>query len=472
MLGPAMSNADTAKTHTLHKPSARSDSPPTLTFSVLDGPDRGMTATSSTRRAVLGRGEDCDVRLADPAVSAFHAEFVARDGSIDVRDLGSRNGTLVGGIVVRDGSLTPGTTVQLGSTSVCVTLGDPAAVVASKSLAFGELVGVSTAMREAFAALERISRTDLSVLLQGETGTGKDLAARALHSASARHAGPFVTLDCSSIPPGLAESTLFGHTKGSFTGATERREGVFATAASGTLFLDEVGELPLDLQPKLLRALERREIVPVGGAKTIAIDVRFVSASWRDLRALVNRGAFREDLYHRLAQVRVRLPSLADRPDDVKPLVQHFLSRIPWSTTAARSIDPAALEMLATRSYPGNVRELKYTVERAAMLADGAVITADDLAFERRLDVERQRASAAGSSDADRASVAPESADASLEPFKDAKRTIVDDFERRYLARLLERAGTNISKAARLAGLERQSLRELLRRHGLRGQDE
>jgi DNA-binding NtrC family response regulator len=335
-------------------------------------------------------------------------------------------------------------------------------------------------MRELYAMLERLARTDLTVLIEGDTGTGKEVAARALHELGRRKSEPFVVLDCTAIPPNLAESVLFGHEKGAFTGANERRIGLFEAAHGGTLFIDELGELPVDLQPKLLRVLERREVVAVGASKPRPVDVRIVSATWRDTRTLVNQGTFREDLYYRLAQARVRLPTLMERPEDIKPLVQHFLAKIPWDVEAARAITNEALESIATRSFPGNVRELKTTVERVAMLAEGATIGSGDLAFERILAVERGRSAPRGmrmsalppqpGSQPGSQPQLPDFDDDAIEPFKEAKRTLIDDFEKGYLARLLARAGTNISRAASLAGIERQSLRDLLKKHGLRGE--
>ena len=415
-------------------------------------------------RLLVGRGLTCDVQLDDRTVSEFHVELTVGEHGVMVRDLGSRNGTRVGDTRVHLAEVPFGTAIGVGDTELRLERGEKRAPERSTGSSFGALVGASPIMRELYALLERLARTDLAVLVEGETGTGKELAARALHEHGKRKAGPFVVLDCTAIPQNLAESILFGHEKGAFTGAGERRIGMFEAAAGGTLFLDEVGELPLELQPKLLGVLERREVTPVGGTKARPVDVRIVSASWRDLRQLVNRGAFREDLYYRLAQTWVRMPSLSERAEDVRPLVQHFLARIPWNVTAARSITSEALDGIASRTFNGNVRELKSVVERAAMLADGATITEDDLAFERMMAGEKSRA---------RVPLAPEADDAgdAIEPFKEAKRTLVDDFERKYVARLVARVGTNVSRAAAIAGIERQTLRDLLRRHGIRSDE-
>ncbi|MDB4994383.1 MAG: hypothetical protein JWM74_1815 [Myxococcaceae bacterium] len=474
---------DDVRTRTLETP-ASSITTTSLRVTVVEGPDTGKTAVLSSTRAILGRAASSEMALSDPTVSQFHAELRVEDGGVMVVDLGSRNGTRAGDVVLKSGIVPFGAELVLGSTKVKIEQGERYSPERSGATSFGGLVGSSAIMRELYAMLERLARTDLTVLIEGDTGTGKEVAARALHELGRRAAGPFVVLDCTAIPPNLAESVLFGHEKGAFTGANDRRIGLFEAAHGGTLFIDELGELPADLQPKLLRVLERREVVAVGASKPRPVDVRIVSATWRDTRTLVNQGTFREDLYYRLAQARVRLPTLMERPEDIKPLVQHFLAKIPWDVEAARAITNEALESIATRSFPGNVRELKTTVERVAMLAEGATIAPGDLAFERILAVERGRTAPRGmrmsalppqpssQSESQRASQPslPPSADDAIENFKDAKRTLIDDFEKGYLARLLARAGTNISRAASLAGIERQSLRDLLKKHGLRGE--
>jgi DNA-binding NtrC family response regulator len=324
-------------------------------------------------------------------------------------------------------------------------------------------------MRTLFDLLARLARTSLSVLVEGETGTGKELAARALHAASPQAQGPFVVLDCTAIPATLAESVLFGHEKGAFTGARDARPGFFEAADGGTVFLDEVGELSAELQPKLLRVLERREVVRVGATRARAVAFRVVAATWRDLRALVNQGRFREDLYHRLAQARVAIPPLRQRPDDVPLLVERFLAAREKGTEGARAIAPDALADLVRRPFPGNVRELRNLVDRVAGLAAGPVITPADLAFERMLLGDGDRAPASVTP-AGRTSVLPPAGD-ELMPFKDAKRTVIDEFERAYLEQLLARNGS-IIKLAAVARVERHYLGALLRKHGLRGDDE
>ncbi|MGZ3422640.1 MAG: sigma 54-interacting transcriptional regulator [Polyangiales bacterium] len=427
------------------------------------GPEAGQSIPLARRVAVIGRSPAADVRLTDPTVSSFHFEVAATPGGVQVVDLASANGTLYGGARIERAIVPNGAMLNVGRSIVRLDLDAPFAPEATDVPAFGELRGASRPMRELFSMMERLVRTDLGVLIEGATGTGKELVARALHDQSRRASGPFVVLDCTAIPATLAESLLFGHEKGAFTGAVDRRIGVFEAAQGGTIFLDEIGELPLELQPKLLRVLERREVQRVGGTSPKKIDVRVLCATWRDVRAMINQGKFREDLYFRLAQVRMTVPSLKERPDDVPLLVQHFLARVPREVQAARSIDAPALEELARREYPGNVRELKSTVERASMTAAGDVITLSDLAFERMLTGQRTHAPAP-------APTLPPPPGA-LEKFKDAKRTLIEDFERDYLQRLLAKTGNNLSRAAQIAGIERHHLRDLLRKHGLRSED-
>ncbi len=451
------------RTRTLQLPKARRGAPtPSLRVVITAGPDQGATFEIAKPRAIVGRAEGSDVRLSDPTVSQFHVELEPTREGVRLKDLDSHNGTYVGEVRVEEGQMPFGSELVVGATRARIERAEDFVAEESGASSFGGLVGASKPMREVYALLERLAKTDLSVLLEGPTGTGKDVAARALHEAGARSGGPFVTLDCTAIPPTLAESVLFGHEKGAFTGATERRIGMLEAASSGTIFFDELGELPLDLQPKLLRVLERREVVPVGGTKPRPIDVRVVSATLRDLRSMVNRHAFREDLYFRIAQTRVRLPALHERAEDVKPLVQFFIAGLSSRVKAARAIANDALDAMAAREYSGNVRELKNTVERLAMLAAGPTITLADLTFDRMIDGARGGRR--------RGDVAP-SDSTPIEPFKEAKRTVIDEFEKGYVARLLARTGTNVSRAASLAGIERQSLRDLLKKHGLGGED-
>lgn len=415
----------------------------------------------------VGRTAAADVWLDDPAVSAFHVELISLPHGVLVKDAGSRNGTFVaGGIRIVEGVVPPGTMLMVGTTTLRVDRIESGPRTAAPELAsFGRLRASSAMMRSLFAVLSRVAPTELSILIEGQTGTGKELVADAIHRASPRANGPFSILDCTSVPRALAESVLFGHERGAFTGAEEARPGIFEAGEGGTVFIDEIGELPLDLQPKLLRVLEKREVVRIGGNRTIPVNVRVIAATWRDLRKMVNQGQFREDLYFRIAQARVGIPPLSDRADDIPALVYHFLQSLPPKAPGARMITREALEELKARAWPGNVRELRSTVERAAMLAQGASITPADLGFERLIAGERNRAPAPATAALNADAPAPEA----LPDFKAAKRSLVDEFERGYLASLLERSGDNLTRASAISGIERHHLRDLLRKHGLRG---
>ena len=409
------------------------------------------------RNAVVGRSPTADVRLSDKMVSAFHFELTTCEQGVQLSDLHSTNGTFHGSVRVVTAVLASGTVLELGTTRLRIDVDAALPSSVTEATSFGELRGTATVMRELFETLAKLSRTDLSLLIEGATGSGKELAARAVHTVSARRSSPFVVLDCTALPGALAESILFGHEKGAFTGAIDARPGVFEQADGGTVFLDEIGELPIELQPKLLRVLERREVVRVGGRDVRPLRFRVVSATWRDLRAMINQGRFREDLYYRVAQARVAMPSLRERAEDIPLLVADMLRGRPADAVGARSIAPEALVELSRREFPGNVRELRSVIERSAAMAEGDVISAADLAFERMLVSDARRVE--------------EVSDEAMEPFKEAKRSLIDDFERGYLKRLLERSGNKLSRAARMAQLERHTLRDLFRKHGLRDND-
>jgi DNA-binding NtrC family response regulator len=314
--------------------------------------------------------------------------------------------------------------------------------------------------------------------------------ARALHRASKRLAGPLVVQDCSALPRDLVESVLFGHERGAFTGATERRAGSFEQANGGTLFLDEIGELPLDLQPKLLRALESREVRRVGGAHTTPVDVRVIAATHRDLRAMVGAGTFREDLYYRLGVVTVELPALRQRRDDIpllaQTLLEQFCKRHP--EMGPRSLAAPVLERLSAQPWPGNVRELRNVIERAASLCDASEITVDDLLpagvsrapmvpaqslGARTVDAVIAGAASGVAHDGVASPTAPGAVPDELAalPFKDAKARVLESFEPAYLRALLVKHHGNITRSAAAAGLTRYHLRELCKRYGLRDTD-
>ena len=409
---------------------------------VIEGPDTGMSYTSDGPVTVIGTHETAQLRLTDPTVSRFHCELRVHDGNAMLTDLGSRNGTRVGDVVVHRGELAGAVTLALGRTKVwCEPAGDHVVVPLSERTRFGLLVGQSRAIRAVFRVLERAAGCDLPLLLQGETGTGKDLAAQSVHQESARARGPLVVVDCGSLPPGLLESELFGHEQGAFTGASARRIGAFEAAAGGTIFLDEIGELSLDLQPKLLRALEAKRIRRVGGREDIAIDARVIAATNRNLREEVNARRFRSDLYFRIAVLELVLPPLRERPDDLPLIRDEILAAAGASeaeTTTLRSDE--VLQQLVQHAWPGNARELRNYLERALALNEAAPITAGD---------------------------GPPTIDA-REKMRVMRKKWLDYFETRYLRDLLATHGDNISAAARAAGIDRVHLYRMLARNGLR----
>jgi transcriptional regulator with GAF, ATPase, and Fis domain len=436
---------------------------------VTDGPDRGAQITVARSRITLGRSAVNDLVLTDTSVSGTHAEFIIGEGGVQLHDLDSTNGTFVQNVRVRQAWIDPGMIVKLGKTEVELLSADEVQVPISGQDHFGAMYGASPGMREVFATLERVAPTEMSVLIGGETGTGKELVARALHDESHRERGPFVVLDCGSLPRELAEAAILGHKKGAFTGAVSDRPGCFEEAHGGTLFLDEIGELPLDLQPKLLRVLDRREVQRIGESQVRKVDVRVVAATHRDLRMMVGQGQFREDLYFRLSVMSVELPPLRERGHDVLMLAERFLEDFvrshPLGITRP-TLSDSAKEGLLHEPFPGNVRQLKNIIQRAAHLCRHSVIEPSDLHLGRR---EHPRGINSASTSGDEQAAPSGGMDPALydQPFKDAKQVMVDNFERAYFGRLLGKTDNNLSRAAAEAGITRYYLRELLKRLGM-----
>jgi DNA-binding NtrC family response regulator len=405
--------------------------------------------------ATVGRHKTNDLVLDDPSVSGVHLELHRVGDRVHARDASSTNGTWIGSHRVFEIELAAGGELLVGSTLLRLDIDERATPAAlSSGFSFGELVGQSNEMRELFATLERISPKELTVLVQGETGTGKEEVARAIHARSPRASAPFVVIDATSLPESLAESLLFGHEKGAFTGADQRRIGLFEAAHGGTVFLDEIGELPAAVQSKFLRVLERREVMRVGGTTATKIDVRVIAATHRDLRNEIDGGRFREDLFFRLAQVRVFLPPLRDRPDDVAILCQKLLQQMTSEDQAPILIEADALAHLQAQPWPGNVRELRNVLARASALATGGAV--------RRSDV-------AGEGDGFRGTREERSALDLSGTFATAKQHAIERFESAYLAALMKRSGGNLSVAAREADIARHHLRDLLKKRGLYG---
>ncbi len=416
----------------------------------------------------VGAHPDNDLVVGDPTVSRFHCVIERFEDGWLVRDLDSTNGTWVDGVRVREAYLRPGNRIRLG-------LDVELAFDASDELVeprpggyteLGELVGTSPAMRRVMATVERIARTNVTVVVLGETGTGKEVVARTLHALSRRARHPFVVVDCAAVPRDLIESELFGHERGAFTGATLSRRGLFEAAQGGTVFIDEVGELDLDLQPRLLRVLERREVRRVGAAHPTRVDVRIVAATHRDLGDMVAQGRFRADLFYRLGVVRIELPALRDRREDIPLLAQRLLERLSEvHTGSVPSLSSEALRVLYAYDWPGNVRELAHVLESALALAEGPVIAPEHL--PRHLFGGTSPRTGGDETTAQLARPAPPLRGDDLPAFKTAKERWVALFERDYLEALMARCGHNLTAAARSAGIDRKHLRHLLRKHGI-----
>ncbi len=411
----------------------------------------------------LGSNPQNDVVLPDDTVSRSHAEIVRTPEGILVRDLGSTNGTFLGPIRVREVFLAEVQRFRLGRTELTFESADEVIdIVPSRAEKLEGLVGGSMAMRAVFAVIERVAPTDLTALITGETGTGKELASRAIHALSPRASGPFEVFDCGAVASSLVEAELFGHERGAYTGAHQARAGVFERAHRGTVFLDELGELPLPVQAALLRVLEQREVRRVGGREVRPVDVRVVAATNRDLLDEVEAGRFRRDLYYRLAVVEMKLPPLRDRLMDLPMLVRHLL-RTSGFDHPVREVSPQVLEAFSAWHWPGNVRELRNVLLRAIPFCDGSVLTLD--ALPEAL-VEAQARSTDPGEESDHSQTL--SMPGPEEQFHAAKDRLLESFERHYLETLLERTEGNLSRAARLAGVDRRTIARMLKRHGVK----
>jgi len=400
-----------------------------------------------TDTVVVGRNEACDLVLDDRKVSAVHVELVATEKGVRVRDLGSRNGTHIGDTRIAEVYLLKHTFVSLGDSMVEFTPSGPSEVDVPDLGGFGPLVGQSPGMRAVFERLKKAAPTDLTVLIGGETGSGKELVAQAIHEASNRSHKPFIVVDCGAIPATLAESALFGHERGSFTGAVDKRVSPFVEADGGTIFLDELGELPLDVQPKLLRALAEGRIKSVGSNNYRPVNVRVIAATRRDLVREVNAGTFRSDLYFRVAQLKVELPALRQRLEDIPVLVRKMIEDLGDADSYAR-ITNDSLERLMRHDWPGNVRELRNVVAVAlAFSKEGPIDLAAHLA--------------------PLTTSAAESAPTRGRTFQDAKREVLAHFEREYFTALYAECSGNVSEIGRRAAMERAHVRGYLRRHGI-----
>ena len=446
-----------------------------LSVSISDG--MTVEVRLGQKEVKLGRGREADLQLPDPSVSRLHAKVFRVGRQYFLADLRSRNGThadgkritqlaLEDGVMFRVGpfrirfhgpvsgfeageapTVPPGTASLLTESVGAEPVRAPkraGASTAAVEAPFG-LIGGSAHVRKLVATIRRVAASDVPVLIEGETGSGKELVARGIHDASARRERPFIVVNCGAISPELIESELFGHERGAFTGATAQRKGAFELANNGTIFLDEIGELPLSLQPKLLRVLEQKEFKRVGGNDLLLADVRILAATNRNLREEVARKAFREDLYFRVGAITVPIPPLRDRREDVAPIARHFLSGMGNAASGTvPALSPAALDALVTHDWPGNVRELRNAIQRAVVMADGGELTGPDFSFLRQ--PAKPGAEPEGPS--------------GLSRWEQAERTNI-------LGELARQMG-NKSKTARELGIAKSTLFEKLKKYGIR----
>jgi DNA-binding NtrC family response regulator len=413
---------------------------PVMSFrcSVVAGPDAGQSVdldATAAFRTLIGTSPACAIRLSDRLVSRRHAALELRSGTLRFRDLESTNGTRLQGVPMIEAALSGGEIIQIGESALRIDALGPTAQLPG-SPGFGRVLGTSPEMRRVYAIARRLAARDIPTIIEGETGTGKEALAEAIHAASARASGPFVVIDCTTLAPNLIESELFGHERGAFTGAQAARKGLFEQAHGGTLFIDELGDLDLALQAKLLRAVERSEIRRVGGSDWIRVDVRVIAATRRDLDRHVQEGRFRDDLFYRLAVGRIELPPLRDRTGDVP-----FLAEVFWSDLGgAPPIPPDVLARIERHAWPGNVRELQNTIAR--YLAMGEILS--------ELGASPAREGAAPAAD-----YLESLLDRNL-PLVVGRQKVVAEYERRYVERALAAHGGHVGRASEASGIGRR----------------
>jgi DNA-binding NtrC family response regulator len=414
---------------------------------VISGVDLQKTFAIGGKEVTIGSQQDNYCVLNDPTVSRYHAVIEETGRGYVLRDLGSTNGTYLNEIRIKEAYLEYGSVIGLGNTRLqFVPLEERVEIPPSEEDYFGDVFGRSLEMRRIFTMLKKISPSDITVTIEGETGTGKELVARGIHSSSQRARGPFVVIDCGSISKNLMESELFGHEKGAFTGATQTHRGAFEVAHGGTIFIDEIGELGLEMQPKLLRVLEQREVRRVGGNEVFKVDVRVIAATNKDLISEVQKGRFREDLFYRISVVRIHLPSLRERGEDIPLLAQQFARELsgPYGGGGDMAVSAEALEILRHYHWPGNIRELKNIITRAMAMGNGKVLRLRDFIMPLSSDERTQ---------------AP-----SLDSL--VGRTL-EEIEKAAIAKTLEVHGGNKSAAARVLGIAYSTLYEKIKKYGL-----
>ena len=427
---------------------------------VDEGLDQGIELVvepSTPARLLVGTSPACALRLTDTSVSRRHVALEMRSGQLVVTDLGSTNGTFLGDVQLGEARIGAAASIRIGGSRLSLRPLAPTSSTAQlpTKIAFGPLLGASAAMRRLYPLCERLGRTDLAVIIEGETGTGKEVLANALHQMGPRARQPFIVFDCTAVPPNLVEALLFGHERGAFTGATEMRQGVFERANGGTLLIDEIGDLDLALQPKLLGVLERSAVQRVGSTKLHAVDVRVIAATRRDLDREVQAGRFRDDLYHRLAVARIELPPLRHRREDIPVLVRHFLR---GQDAADAVVSPSQMNRWLDHDWPGNVRELRNAVARQVALGD---LGAEGILPYAAAEVEEQLHQARNDDD----DWIDEILQSEL-PLAQARRRVIDEFERRYVERLMSQHGGSVKDAAAAAGVAKRYFQLVKARSG------
>ncbi|OVE77019.1 hypothetical protein BVX97_00115 [bacterium E08(2017)] len=417
----------------------------------VSGPFQGQEFVMERDYFSIGNDPHSELVIEDSTISRRHCEIQFTEDGYVIRDLESTNGTFVQGIKIKEAFLDEGTEFQLGKTRlVFCPMQESLEWTLSKNDSFGTLLGRSNAIRRVFHLAETYAPTDASILIEGETGTGKEVLAEEIHKHSLRSKKPFIVIDCAALAKDLIQSELFGHTKGAFTGANSERVGAFEHANGGTVFLDEIGELAPELQPKLLRVLEKRQIKRVGSNDVREIDVRIICATNRRLETEVNNGNFREDLYYRLSVVRMELPPLRRRKEDIELLAKKFLVDLHGMEVLERIIDwEDTVEAFGQHDWPGNVRELRNLMELASFKKEGPIDLSTFLYMGRAKSTEDK----------------PNLNVSADRPFKDAKNDLISQFERQYIKELLSKNDGNISQAARNAGIERAYLQRLIKKH-------
>jgi transcriptional regulator with GAF, ATPase, and Fis domain len=422
---------------------------------IVSGALQGREFVLNKEQFTIGSGEHNDLALHDSTISKHHCEITVDGEGYRIRDQESTNGTIVQGVKISSAYLSPGAEIQLGKTRIvfCPLL-ESSDIPLSRNENFGGMIGRSMTMRRVFYLAETYAPTEATIMITGETGTGKEILAEEIHRHSLRKEKPYIVIDCAAMAKDLIESELFGHVKGAFTSANADREGAFELADGGTVFLDEIGDLSPELQPKLLRVLEKREIRRVGENRIRKIDVRIICATNRMLATEVNEGRFREDLYYRLSVVQMELPPLRRRRDDIALLVKKFLVDLhgPNALEAIADFD-RTMDVLKRHEWPGNVRELRNLIEAAFYSEARPINLSTFLSLDRLRGGSKREAEPTFSAD---------------KPFKDAKNELIEGFERAYIQDLLTRNRTNVSRSARDAGIERAYLQRLIKKYGLK----